>query len=546
MGESAAEKPAFRLVPIIEIESGTHGLLRFRNWTVTAGKAIDKVCNADLTPRRFAQDLFVQLATDPLLTEADVQQWTDSELVDVAAKWWHVVEYRRPSLISFDSLEGFQNAVRRRSAEHRKSLTSLSEKVAALRIHLPERVGLERLTESIGKQHKMLLQFAKHSETQKAVEWMQLAAQSRAAVALREITFARPERLALEPIHERMRNAKMFVDSRAIELAKLAAATRPLAEYAAEAERMQREMAQRLRGYEAAFDASRLKAVLGDLHLTGYMRFMPAVTALESVAVSFKTPWIDRLRPEASVTGIARMIALSAAAQAPNPFADDSVTTIREAFGDWREVRMPWRLLPDTNLREQFYIDHDFDTNLVRLPEPAFSQALQNLGLVRPQIAPEAEEVDEEETLRLRMAQVYELLFRLERSLRAYIDRVMIDKYGPDWERHRCHGNGQIYKKWVHKRNLAVQSGQPPQRLIQYADFTEYADLITKADNWKEVFHEAFDRPENVRESFHRLGPVRLCTMHARPITKTELMLASAEIARLLITIGDVDDEDLD
>jgi Swt1-like HEPN len=78
----------------------------------------------------------------------------------------------------------------------------------------------------------------------------------------------------------------------------------------------------------------------------------------------------------------------------------------------------------------------------------------------------------------------------------------------------------------------------------QYADFTEYANLITKADNWKGVFQMAFDRPESVRESFHRLGPVRLCTMHARPITKTELMLASAEITRLLIAIGDGTDAD--
>jgi hypothetical protein len=544
MVESPDEKPVFRFVSIIEIESGTHGLLRFRNWTAKAGTAIDKVCNADLTPRRFAEDLYVQLATDPLLTEADVQQWTEMELLDVAAKWWNVVEHRRPSPIPFDSLEGFQKAVRQRSAEHRKSLTSSIEMMAALRFHMPEHSALERLTESIAKQHKGLLEFAGATEIQKAMERMHLAAQQPMATAIREITFARPERLALESIHERMRDAQMFAGARAIEIAKLAAVTSPLAESAAQAEKMHREMADRLRGYEAAFDASRLKAVLGDLDLTGYRRFMPDVAALESVAVSFKTQWIDRLRPEASVTGMARMVALSAAAQAPNPFAVASVTTIREALGDWREVTMPWRLLPDSNLREQFYIDRGFDTNLVRLPEPAFSEALDNLGLVRRQTSPDAEEIDEEEILRQRMAQVYKLLFRLERGLRAYIDDVMIHKYGPDWERHRCHGNGQVYKKWVQKRDLAVQSGLQPQRLIQYADFTEYADLITKADNWNEVFQEAFDRSESVRESFHRLGPVRLCTMHARPITKTELMLASAEITRLLTAIGDVDDED--
>ena len=57
MVESPDEKPVFRFVSIVEIESGTHGLLRFRNWTAKAGTAIDKVCSADLAPRRFAEDL---------------------------------------------------------------------------------------------------------------------------------------------------------------------------------------------------------------------------------------------------------------------------------------------------------------------------------------------------------------------------------------------------------------------------------------------------------------------------------------------------------
>jgi hypothetical protein len=154
------------------------------------------------------------------------------------------------------------------------------------------------------------------------------------------------------------------------------------------------------------------------------------------------------------------------------------------------------------------------------------------------------EEVDEEELLRQRLSQVYKLLFRFERALRDYIDRVMTQKFGADWERHRCHGNGKVYHLWIQKRDKAIQSGGKPDRLIQYADFTEYADLITRADNWDEVFKNVFGRPESVRESFFRLAPVRLCTMHARPITKTELMLANAGITRLLIAIGEAEEED--
>jgi hypothetical protein len=68
--------------------------------------------------------------------------------------------------------------------------------------------------------------------------------------------------------------------------------------------------------------------------------------------------------------------------------------------------------------------------------------------------------------------------------------------------------------------------------------------LITKADNWNEVFKGTFLGPESVRESFQRLGPVRLCAMHARPITKAELVLASAEIKRLRIAISGMANEE--
>jgi hypothetical protein len=95
MAESPGEKPVFRFVSVIEIDSGARGVLRFRNWTVKASSAIEKACNADVTARSFAEELFVQLSTDPVLTEADVQQWTEAELLDVAVKWWNVVEHAR-------------------------------------------------------------------------------------------------------------------------------------------------------------------------------------------------------------------------------------------------------------------------------------------------------------------------------------------------------------------------------------------------------------------------------------------------------------------
>ena len=55
MSASPDEKPVSRFVSTIEVESGTYGLLRFRNWTVKAGATISQLCNNELPARRFAE-----------------------------------------------------------------------------------------------------------------------------------------------------------------------------------------------------------------------------------------------------------------------------------------------------------------------------------------------------------------------------------------------------------------------------------------------------------------------------------------------------------
>ena len=70
--------------------------------------------------------------------------------------------------------------------------------------------------------------------------------------------------------------------------------------------------------------------------------------------------------------------------------------------------------------------------------------------------------------------------------------------------------------------------------LLAYADFTDYELIICRADNWREVFSQTFKRPESVRESFQRLYPIRICTMHARPITQDDELFLYVELRRLI------------
>jgi hypothetical protein len=66
---------------------------------------------------------------------------------------------------------------------------------------------------------------------------------------------------------------------------------------------------------------------------------------------------------------------------------------------------------------------------------------------------------------------------------------------------------------------------------------TPESSVICRKDNWRLVFAVFFDRQEGVRESFQRLFPIRLDTMHARPITQEDELLLFVEARRLMKAI---------
>ena len=83
-----------------------------------------------------------------------------------------------------------------------------------------------------------------------------------------------------------------------------------------------------------------------------------------------------------------------------------------------------------------------------------------------------------------------------------------------------------------------MENGDREWPLIAYADFTDYERIIVRNDNWNAVFKQTFRRKEFVRESFQRLYPIRLSTMHARVITQEDLLYLLVETKRLLTAMG--------
>jgi hypothetical protein len=111
----------------------------------------------------------------------------------------------------------------------------------------------------------------------------------------------------------------------------------------------------------------------------------------------------------------------------------------------------------------------------------------------------------------------------------------MTRQCGVDWMKHRLPNT--MLESWTVKKQKAEEAGGDDIPLIHYADFTDYKVIIERKDNWREVFKPVFGREEDIRESFQRLFPIRIATMHARIITKEDEMLLLVETKRILKAI---------
>jgi len=267
-------------------------------------------------------------------------------------------------------------------------------------------------------------------------------------------------------------------------------------------------------------------------------------SSLQRAMESMRTPWLDAQEAMRSMAGFAELQGIGRALVSMPSFGDSLASALRIDLGDWRDPIM-WRpeILADLAARSDFYVSLGFDRALTAFPAPAFEQSLDIAGLrceLPPLVdrygAPVAranDDVEEEGLARTNMA--YNRLRILETQLREFIDECMTQTFGTDWPKRRL-PNG-LYDAWQEKKRKAQEAGGKEWPLVAYADFTDYERVICRNDNWREIFGAIFGRPESVRESFQRLYPIRLDTMHARPITQDDELLLYVETRRLVKVI---------
>jgi hypothetical protein len=253
---------------------------------------------------------------------------------------------------------------------------------------------------------------------------------------------------------------------------------------------------------------------------------------IEQAMGQMHSPWLHTAHSAVSASAFVDLMGIGRGIQLLRPFDDILSTSLRTTLGDWREELPQSIALADPILRADFYRDRGFDPAVVDFPAQAFEEGLQIAGF---QIWHEIEIVDEADESSTHAAMAFRALRRLETAIRAFIVERFTAQFGDKWYRQRLPAD--VLQAWTDKkaRDTTSTADLP---LIEYADFSDYIKIIERKDNWVDVFQGVFTRKEDIQESFRRLGPIRIATMHARLVLKEDLLLMVSETARILKAIN--------
>jgi hypothetical protein len=283
----------------------------------------------------------------------------------------------------------------------------------------------------------------------------------------------------------------------------------------------------------AEFEKFARLAVTADSWAT---KFLASPLAMQTKMEAMRNPWLHGDLSRA-VRGFSEIQAIGAALNQRSPFDLDLSTSLRNSLGDWRDAFEPSAaLMLDPDRRSQLYVERGFDSALTDFSEAAFAESLSIAGLVETT----SKVVDEQQLNELEMGlqrnlRAFGHLQRFEIEVRQFIVAAMHAAFGDTWIKRQTPPG--MLDGWKEKKQKAMEAGDTDRPLIEYADFTDYKAIIERSDNWKQVFARIFRRQEDVRESFQRLFPVRIATMHARINTLEDEMLLIVETKRILKAI---------
>ena len=130
----------------------------------------------------------------------------------------------------------------------------------------------------------------------------------------------------------------------------------------------------------------------------------------------------------------------------------------------------------------------------------------------------------------------WQILNELEQKLRQVVELRLKDLSGSDWTRQRVPQT--VRERWLARQQEDRAVGRSVYADIQYADFMDLAQVITRRDNWREAFQPIFKDPNDIAVSLRRLHPVRKALAHSRPLGRADVLTLISEATRIFRALG--------
>lgn len=146
-------------------------------------------------------------------------------------------------------------------------------------------------------------------------------------------------------------------------------------------------------------------------------------------------------------------------------------------------------------------------------------RAITNLPLIYNKDIPQIMEEG-----KLKREDAYEMLKRLETKLRECI-QTSLEKVSRNWWKERIPEDIQDRARLRKEGNEKQWPWHTEKDLpfIFYVDFTDYAKIIIRRDNWEQVFKQIFREKDIILAKLRELEPIRNAIAHVRELSQTQL-----------------------
>ena len=239
-----------------------------------------------------------------------------------------------------------------------------------------------------------------------------------------------------------------------------------------------------------------------------------------------------------------KMSALAGIGEAFDRRSHFQLDAYHSLFGEWRtRVDLPENFWRDGRVRKRMYRDADVDEGLVVAQPGMAIEIMIESGLTAGlRTADNAVAVvtlgEVSMTVRSRgtSKDAYALVARFEQELRAYVERKLAERFGPDWFKLRA---SNLIGKAKIVRKSAMARGEAFAPLVNFTELGELLAMIQSTKNWDEVFGDVFVEKSGFDQDMQKVIAIRRPTMHMRRIDGVRLVEVICVMQRLSERMAD-------